>query len=126
MLSDQSERHVPLYSMDKTKFLVPILPWGPVEQLRGFRESLLMAFYLNRTLCVPPFWREKAQNSLKVKKPLKFADEIFFLLNFQGFNLNEKFGYRKIWADRISFGVVEPISKLSFQLSRKGDTLTAD
>ena len=68
VLNDIGDQHKPLYTMDKEKFIVPVLPWGPVEQLRGFRETLLMAFYLNRTICIPPFWREKAETSLKVKK----------------------------------------------------------
>ena len=53
------------YQTDQTKFLVPLLPWGPVEQMRGFREALLMSLYLNRTLCVPPFWKEKSELGVK-------------------------------------------------------------
>ena len=55
----------PTYPTDQTKFLIPLLPWGPVEQMRGFREALLMSMYLNRTICVPPFWKEKTEQGVK-------------------------------------------------------------
>ena len=50
VLSDSEAEKIPnpIYNLDPKKFLVPLLPWGPVEQMRGFREALLMAFYLNR------------------------------------------------------------------------------
>ena len=56
----------PMYEMDESKLLIPVLPWGAAEQMRGFRESLLMGFFMNRTVCVPPFWRERSPSAFKV------------------------------------------------------------
>jgi hypothetical protein len=55
-----------MYEMDESKLLIPVLPWGAAEQMRGFRESLLMGFFMNRTVCVPPFWRERSPSAFKV------------------------------------------------------------
>lgn len=56
----------PMYEMDESKLLIPVLPWGAAEQMRGFRESLLMGFFMNRTVCVPPFWRERSPSAFKM------------------------------------------------------------
>ena len=49
------------------KFLIPFLNWGPNNQLRGLQESLILAIKLNRTLCVPFFFKHftvRAQSKL--------------------------------------------------------------
>ncbi|XP_065188853.1 uncharacterized protein LOC135819551 [Sycon ciliatum] len=42
---------------DTTPLLLPILPYGPNNQFRGFRDALVLAEWLNRTLVVPPFFK---------------------------------------------------------------------
>ncbi|CAG5108482.1 Oidioi.mRNA.OKI2018_I69.chr1.g3817.t1.cds [Oikopleura dioica] len=46
------------------KFLIPFLNWGPNNQLRGLQESLILAIKLNRTLCVPFFFKHFTDLSL--------------------------------------------------------------
>ena len=65
VLSEPEKPLKPTYVTDQTKFLIPLLPWGPVEQMRGFREALLMSMYTNRTICIPPFWKEKSEQGMK-------------------------------------------------------------
>lgn len=33
----------PEYNLDRTRFLVPILIWGPNNQVRGFMETIFLA-----------------------------------------------------------------------------------
>ena len=33
----------PEYNLDRTRFLVPILIWGPNNQIRGFMETIFLA-----------------------------------------------------------------------------------
>lgn len=47
----------PKYQMHSDKFLVPILLWGPNNQIRGFAETIFLAIKLNRTILIPPFFR---------------------------------------------------------------------
>ena len=42
---------------DKTKFLFPIYPYGPNNQVHSFFESLKVAEVLNRTLVLTPMYR---------------------------------------------------------------------
>jgi len=44
-------------SNSRQKFLLPILKWGPNNQIRGFYESLRLAIDTNRTLVIPPMFR---------------------------------------------------------------------
>ena len=39
------------------KFLLPILKWGPNNQIRGFYESLRLAIDTDRILVIPPMFR---------------------------------------------------------------------
>ncbi|CBY15212.1 unnamed protein product [Oikopleura dioica] len=41
---------------EKEKFVVPILIFGPNNQIQGFRESLFIAETLGRKLILPPFF----------------------------------------------------------------------
>jgi len=45
------------YRLRKDRFLVPALTYGPNNQLRGFRESVLLAIFTNRSLVMPPFFK---------------------------------------------------------------------
>merc|ERR1712050_260760 len=47
----------PIYETRRDKFLIPLIAWGPNNQLRGFREAAILAIKLNRTLCIPPFYK---------------------------------------------------------------------
>lgn len=47
----------PVLDLDTTRFLVPVLPFGPNNQMRGFREALFMAIATNRTIILPPFFK---------------------------------------------------------------------
>jgi len=50
--------------LDPDHFLIPILEWGPNNQLRGFMESIYIAIQLNRTLIVPPFFKHHSDSTL--------------------------------------------------------------
>ena len=41
----------------ETHYLLPALTYGPNNQLRGFRESLILSIITNRTLIIPPFFK---------------------------------------------------------------------
>ena len=49
----------PIYEMDREKFLIPILNWGPNNQVTGLYESMILARHLNRTFVMPPFYRHE-------------------------------------------------------------------
>ena len=46
-----------VHTIRADRFLVPILIWGPNNQIRGFAETVFLAIKLNRTLLIPPFFR---------------------------------------------------------------------
>ena len=53
------EKITPIHQLNPDKFLLGIFPFGPSNQLHGFRDTILMAIFLNRTLvlqCVQQFW----------------------------------------------------------------------
>ena len=54
---DYSQEVEPMINLDRNKFISPVLPYGPNNQLRGFREAVWLAIRLNRTLVVPPFFK---------------------------------------------------------------------
>lgn len=56
-LIDWNEPVEPKYKLDSTKFLIPALIWGPMNQVEGLRESIAIAISLNRTLVLPPMYR---------------------------------------------------------------------
>ncbi|XP_065191438.1 uncharacterized protein LOC135822564 [Sycon ciliatum] len=45
-----------LDSLKNARLLLPLLPYGPNNQYRGFKESIWAAKFLNRTLVLPPFF----------------------------------------------------------------------
>ena len=49
----------PVFNLRKDHFLLPVLCYGPNNQVVGFRESIVMAVKLNRTLIAPPFFKHK-------------------------------------------------------------------
>jgi hypothetical protein len=52
----------PYYRTDPNRFLIPLLSMGPNNQLEGFLESVFLAIKLNRTLCIPPFYKHKTDD----------------------------------------------------------------
>ena len=42
---------------NSSKILIPILPYGPNNQLRGFRETLFLGEKLDRLVVPPPFFK---------------------------------------------------------------------
>ena len=61
----------PQVTLDPEKYLIPILTYGPNNQLRGFRETIFLALKLNRTIVPPPFYkhsRTDASNDNEGKK----------------------------------------------------------
>ena len=62
VVDDETEIE-PIYKTRPNKYLIPTLTWGPNNQLRGFREAVIMAIQLNRTLCIPPFYKHHTDKS---------------------------------------------------------------
>lgn len=46
-----------------SKIIIPILPYGPNNQLRGFRETVYLASKLNRVIVPPPFFKHYRTDS---------------------------------------------------------------
>ena len=42
---------------------MPVLFFGPNNQIHGLRESIILAIKLNRTIALPPFYKHKSANS---------------------------------------------------------------
>ena len=55
-LNEITELKNPKKQLNNTKYLLPILKWGPNNQILGFYESAFMAKYLQAKLVVPPFF----------------------------------------------------------------------
>jgi len=36
---------------------MPVLIWGPMNQVEGLRETIALAIRLNRTVVIPPMYR---------------------------------------------------------------------
>jgi len=47
----------PLYKTNPSRFILPALIWGPMNQVEGFRETIALAIALNRTFVIPPMFR---------------------------------------------------------------------
>ena len=62
---DFSRKLKPLIDLDRTKFLTPVLTYGPNNQLRGFRETVWLAIKLNRSIVVPPFFKHDRTDGMK-------------------------------------------------------------
>lgn len=45
------------------KFLFSMSPFGPNNQFRGFRDNIMLAYYLNRTVVLPDFVKHITDNS---------------------------------------------------------------
>lgn len=56
---------VPQIKLDPEKFLIPVLTYGPNNQLRGFRETIFLALKLNRTIVPPPFYKHSRTDESK-------------------------------------------------------------
>ena len=53
-----------LNSIRRDHFLLNLSPFGPNNQLRGFRDTLILAIYLNRTIVLPPFFKHRTDGSV--------------------------------------------------------------
>ena len=76
---EEDEIIEPIYKTRPNKFLIPSLTWGPNNQLRGFRESVIMAIQLNRTLCIPPFYKHKTDSS-NTQQVRRYVILMFYVL----------------------------------------------
>lgn len=47
----------PEIKLRNSHFLVNVSPFGPNNQFRGFRDTVLLAIYLNRTIVLPPWFK---------------------------------------------------------------------
>ena len=69
---------------ESTNFLLPILKFGPSEQVLGLYESLLLATFMNRTLVLPPFYFHGSDNQHSLRKrfvPPELRINVFELTN---------------------------------------------
>ena len=57
----------PIHDLNPEKYLLNISPFGPNNQLRGFRDTVILAIYLNRTVVIPPFFKHGTDPSYKNK-----------------------------------------------------------
>ena len=51
---------------EKSRFLIPILKWGPNNQILGFYESYHLAKFLKINLVLPPFYFHRTDNANKL------------------------------------------------------------
>jgi len=54
---DWNNQVEPLYKTNPSRFILPALIWGPMNQVEGFRETIALAIALNRTFVIPPMFR---------------------------------------------------------------------
>jgi len=54
---DWSTPVVPLYKTSTERYIMPVLIWGPMNQVEGLRETIALAIRLNRTVVIPPMYR---------------------------------------------------------------------
>lgn len=47
----------PLYETSPNRYIMPVLIWGPMNQVEGLRETIALAIRLNRTVVIPPMYR---------------------------------------------------------------------
>ena len=57
---------VPELNIRRTHYLLNLSPFGPNNQFRGFRDTIILAYYLNRTVVLPPFFKHKSDPSHKL------------------------------------------------------------
>ena len=46
----------PLFNLNPDKFIIPVLIWGPSNQLDGLKDTIALAIRFNRTLVLPDFY----------------------------------------------------------------------
>ena len=69
-----------------SRFLLNLSPYGPNNQIRGFRDSVMLAIYLNRTIILPPWFRhdtDPARNHMKLKAVSKNYHQFEDLMDVQ-------------------------------------------
>ena len=54
-----------LKDIRRDHYLINLSPFGPNNQLRGFRDTLVLAIYLNRTIVMPPFFKHRTDSSVE-------------------------------------------------------------
>ena len=59
----------------KDKFLINISPFGPNNQFRGFRDTVLLAYYLNRTIILPIFFKHPSDPTFENSEIYQEASE---------------------------------------------------
>ena len=80
----------------KLTYLINVSPFGPNNQLRGFRDTIILAIYLNRTIVMPPFFKHRSdpsqsrlnyiyQDGSQKVDPLKLA-ELLPVISLQTFS----------------------------------------
>ena len=47
----------PLFDLRRNFYLIPVLIWGPNNQMNGLIETIALAIKLDRTLVLPKFYR---------------------------------------------------------------------
>jgi len=54
---DWTKKVEPIYATSAERFIMPVLIWGPMNQVEGLRETIALAIRLNRTIVIPPMYR---------------------------------------------------------------------
>ena len=78
----------PKYQLNPDKFLLGIFPFGPSNQFHGFRDTVLMAIFLNRTLILPKFFKHRSDptsNPLDIVHQMQDITEKIDLYELQKF-----------------------------------------
>ena len=70
----EERKMMPKYKTRDDKFLIPFLNWGPNNQIRGFQETLILAIKLNRTICIPLFFKHYTVRCLALNTISYFKD----------------------------------------------------
>jgi len=81
----ESERYL---QVRKDKFLMSASPFGPNNQIRGFRDNIILAYYLDRTVVLPDFCKHPTDPSY-VSDSSSNVESFPFTKNIQ--HANEKF-----------------------------------
>merc|ERR1719454_3581 len=82
----------PAHPVRETHYLLNVSPFGPNNQYRGFRDAVMLALYLNRTIVLPPFFKhgtdpsyskfqdfKNCENSTTKTDPFTFASFTNFI-----------------------------------------------
>ena len=68
---DWNNQVEPLYKTNPSRFILPALIWGPMNQVEGFRETIALAIALNRKESEKHF-----RESRHLKRHLKALDNV--------------------------------------------------